>query len=209
MELEVLNIEGKTTGRKINLSDDVFKTVPNDHIIYLDVKRYMAAQRQGTHKTKERGEIRGSTRKIKKQKGTGSARFGDIKNPIFRGGGRIFGPRPRNYKINLNKKEVAIARRSALTYKLQDNQIKVIEDLSMEQPRTKEFISFLQNLNVEGTKVVYVSTELDKNVLLSARNIQRVQFSKPQQLNTYSILNANNLILTEKSVEVINEIFKK
>jgi large subunit ribosomal protein L4 len=209
MELEVLNIEGKTTGRKINLSDDVFKTVPNDHIIYLDVKRYMAAQRQGTHKSKERGEIRGSTRKIKKQKGTGSARFGDIKNPIFRGGGRIFGPRPRNYKINLNKKEVAIARRSALTYKLQDNQIKVIEDLNMEKPRTKEFISFLHNLNVEGTKVVYVSTELDKNVLLSARNIQKVQFSKPQQLNTYSILNANNLILTEKSVEVINEIFKK
>ncbi len=208
MEVTVYNIEGKDTGRKINLDDSVFNLEnPNDHAIYLDVKQYLAHQRQGTHKTKERGEVAYSTRKIKRQKGTGTARAGSIKSPVFVGGGRIFGPRPRKYKIKLNKKVKQLARRSALTYKMRENSIKVVEDFTFEQPKTKQVVEVIGKLNLDD-KTTFVMHASDRNVILSARNLPKVRVELADKLNTYKILDANNLVLTESSVKIIEDILK-
>ncbi len=208
MEVTVYNLAGEDTGRKITLDDSVFNIEnPNDHAIYLDVKRYLAHQRQGTHKAKERGEVAYSTRKIKRQKGTGTARAGSIKSPVFVGGGRIFGPRPRKYKIKLNKKVKQLARKSALTYKLKDNQLKVVEDFTLETPKTKKILEIISNLNADK-KSTFVLPIPDANVVLSARNIPKVNVELASNLNTYKILNANTLILTEKSVNIIEDILK-
>jgi large subunit ribosomal protein L4 len=208
MEVTVYNIEGKDTGRKINLDDSIFNIEnPNDHAIYLDVKQYLAHQRQGTHKAKERGEVAYSTKKIKRQKGTGTARAGSIKSPVFVGGGRIFGPRPRKYKIKLNKKVKQLARRSALTYKVRENKIKVVEDFTFEQPKTKQVVSILNNLNLDP-KTTFVVPNPDRNVILSARNLPKVKVELANTLNTYKILNSNDLVLTESSVKIIEDILK-
>lgn len=208
MEVTVYNIEGKDTGRKINLDDSVFNIEnPNDHAIYLDVKQYLAHQRQGTHKTKERGEVAYSTRKIKRQKGTGTARAGSIKSPVFVGGGRIFGPRPRKYKIKLNKKVKQLARKSALTYKMRENCIKVVEDFTFEQPKTKQVVEVIGKLNLDD-KTTFVMHASDRNVILSARNLPKVRVELADKLNTYKILDANNLVLTESSVKIIEDILK-
>ncbi|MCB0539241.1 MAG: 50S ribosomal protein L4 [Chitinophagales bacterium] len=204
MKVKVLNSAGKETGRQVELPDSVFGIEPNDHAIYLDVKQYLANQRQGTHKAKERSEIAGSTKKIRKQKGSGGARFGDIKSPILRGGGRIFGPRPRNYGFKLNKKVKALARYSALTYKAQNEGIVVVEDLKMDAPKTKEFVTFLTNLGVEK-KGLYVSNSIDKNVVLSSRNCKGSGVKTVKDLNTYEIMNCNKLILSESSLEYFNK----
>ncbi len=208
MEVTVYNIAGEDTGRKINLDDSIFNLEkPNDHAIYLDVKQYLAHQRQGTHKAKERGEVAYSTRKIKRQKGTGTARAGSIKSPVFVGGGRIFGPRPRKYKIKLNKKVKQLARKSALTYKAKENSIKVVEDFTFEQPKTKKVIEIINKLNLDP-KTTFVLAESDKNVILSARNIPKVKVELAEKLNTYKILDANTLVITEKSVKIIEDILK-
>lgn len=204
MKVKVLNSAGKETGRQVELPESIFGIEPNDHAIYLDVKQYLANQRQGTHKAKERSEIAGSTKKIRKQKGSGGARFGDIKSPILRGGGRIFGPRPRNYGFKLNKKVKALARFSALTYKAQNESIVVVEDLKMDAPKTKEFVSFLNNLGVEK-KGLYVSNSVDKNVVLSSRNCKNSGVRTVKDLNTYEIMNCNKLILSESSLEYFNK----
>ncbi|TCO04023.1 50S ribosomal protein L4 [Natronoflexus pectinivorans] len=209
MELNILNIKGEDTGRKIELPDSVFAIEPNDHAIYLDVKQYLANNRQGTHKAKERNEIAGSTKKIKKQKGTGTARAGSIKSPVFRGGGRIFGPRPRNYSFKLNKKLKRLARLSALSYKAKNNSIVVVEDFSMEVPKTSEFNNIRKNLKLDGTRSLLVLKEMDRNVFLSSRNIQRAEVSVASGLNTYSIMKANSLVLTESSVEQIGKLFNE
>ena len=210
MELSVHNLKGEDTGKKVTLSDDIFSIEePNDHAIYLDVKQYLANQRQGTHKAKERAEIAGSTRKIKRQKGTGTARAGSIKSPVFRGGGRIFGPRPRSYSFKLNKKLKQLARRSALTYKLKEDAIKIVEDFTFETPKTKSYLSFLNALNINGTKSLYVTSELDKNIYLSGRNIKGAKVAVVEELNTYDILNADNLIISENSVEKIKNQLAK
>lgn len=210
MELSVHNLKGEDTGKKVTLSDEIFSIEePNDHAIYLDVKQYLANQRQGTHKAKERAEIAGSTKKIKRQKGTGTARAGSIKSPIFRGGGRTFGPRPRSYSFKLNKKLKQLARRSALTYKLKEDAIKVVEDFSFETPKTKAYLSFLDALNVNGGKSLYVTSDLDKNIYLSGRNIQGAKVAVVEELNTYDILNADNLIISENSVEKIKNQLAK
>ncbi|ASB48479.1 50S ribosomal protein L4 [Alkalitalea saponilacus] len=209
MELNILNINGEDTGRKIELPDSVFAIEPNDHAIYLDVKQYLANNRQGTHKAKERNEIAGSTKKIKKQKGTGTARAGSIKSPVFRGGGRIFGPRPRNYSFKLNKKLKRLARLSALSYKAKNNSIVVVEDFSMEVPKTSEFNNIRKNLKLDGTRSLLVLKEMDRNVFLSSRNIQRAEVSVASGLNTYSIMKANSLVLTESSVEQIGKLFNE
>lgn len=210
MELTVHNLKGEDTGKKVTLSDDIFSIEePNDHAIYLDVKQYLANQRQGTHKAKERAEIVGSTKKIKRQKGTGTARAGSIKSPIFRGGGRIFGPRPRSYSFKLNKKLKQLARRSALTYKLKEDAIKVVEDFTFETPKTKSYLSFLSALNINGNKSLYVTSELDKNAYLSGRNIKGAKVAVVEELNTYDILNADNLIISENSVEKIKNQLAK
>lgn len=209
MKVEVLDRQGKKTGRKVELSDDVFGIEPNEHAIYLDVKQYLAHQRQGTHKAKERAEIAGSTRKIKKQKGTGTARAGSIKSPVFRGGGRIFGPRPRQYDQKLNKNVKRLARKSALSMKTQDKAIYVVEDFEFETPKTKDFKSFLQSLGLEDKKSLVVLGGLNNNVYLSARNLKRSQVVTNSQLNTYSILNANSVVLLESSVEGIESNLTK
>ena len=209
MELSVLNKEGKDTGRKVVLADSVFAVEPNDHAIYLDVKQFLADNRQGTHKSKERAEVAGSTRKIKKQKGTGGARAGALKSPVFIGGGRVFGPRPRNYSFKLNKKLKELARLSALSYKAQAQQIIVVEDFSFEAPKTKEFLNVVKNLNVEGKKVLLVVSELNKNVYLSARNIQKAEVMTANTINAYKVLNADVVVVSEKSVQVIDEILTK
>lgn len=210
MELTVHNLKGEDTGKKVTLSDDVFSIEePNDHAIYLDVKQYLANQRQGTHKAKERAEIVGSTKKLKRQKGTGTARAGSIKSPIFRGGGRVFGPRPRSYSFKLNKKLKQLARRSALTYKLKEDAIKVVEDFTFEAPKTKNYLSFLTALNINGSKSLYVTSELDKNAYLSGRNIKGAKVAIVEELNTYDILNADNLIISENSVEKIKNQLAK
>jgi large subunit ribosomal protein L4 len=203
MELEVLDIKGKGTGKKVKLDDDIFGIEPNDHAIYLEVKQYLAHQRQGTHKTKERGEIRGSTRKIKRQKGTGTARFGDIKNPIFRGGGRIFGPRPRKYGIKLNKKVKELAKKSALSYKLKNKQLMIVQDFTFEQPKTKEFADIQKNLKLDDKKSVFVLNERNKNVYLSSRNLQNSKVVTISELNTYDIMNASALLFAESSLDVL------
>ncbi|NCB07876.1 MAG: 50S ribosomal protein L4 [Bacteroidia bacterium] len=208
MELSVLNIEGKETGRKVTLNEQIFGIEPNDHAIYLDVKQYLANQRQGTHKSKERGEVSGSTRKIKKQKGTGGARAGSIKSPTIRGGGRIFGPRPRNYGFKLNKKVKELARKSALTYKASENSILVLEDFSMEAPKTKQMLAIKSNLQIADKKSLFVLPVENNNIYLSSRNLQDVSVVIASELNTYQILNAKTIILLEGSVQKIEEAFK-
>ena len=203
MEIAVLDIKGKETGRKAKLSDAVFAIEPNEHAVYLDVKQYLANQRQGTHKAKERAEIAGSTRKIKKQKGTGTARAGSIKSPIFRGGGRIFGPRPRNYGFKLNKSLKRLARKSALTMKANDKAIMVVEDFSFDTPKTKNFTEVLQSLGIESKKSLIVLGDSNKNVYLSSRNLKTSEVVTSSELSTYKILNANNIVFLEGSLEGI------
>ena len=200
MKVKVLNAEGKATGREVTLPSDIFGIEPNDHAIYLDVKQYLANQRQGTHKAKERGEIKGSTRKIRKQKGSGAARVGSIKNPLFKGGGRIFGPKPRDYHFKLNKKVKSLARMSALTYRAKDEAILVVEDLKMDSPATKNYISFLKNVGADKKSVYVSGAEADKNVALSARNVPNAKITAIDKLNTYDILDCTKLILTESSL---------
>lgn len=207
MKLEVLNIQGEKTGRSVDLPEDIFGVEPNEHAVYLAVKQYLANQRQGTHKAKERGEVAGSTRKIKRQKGTGTARAGDIKSPIFRGGGRIFGPRPRKYTVRLNKKVKRLARKSALSSKAAGGNILVVEDFSFEAPKTKEYINILQQLAVNGEKTVLVTSDFEKEVYLSSRNVPKTQTIRATDLNTYEIMNAGKLILSEGAVEKIKETF--
>ena len=206
MEINVLNIKGQETGRKVTLNDAIFGIEPNDHVIYLDVKQYLANQRQGTAKAKERSEHAGSTRKLGRQKGGGGARHGDINSPLLRGGGRVFGPRPRDYRFKLNKKVVALARKSALTYKAQENAIIVVEDFNFEAPKTKEFLSVVKNLNVEGKKLLLVMPESNKNVYLSARNLQKAECIIASNVNTYKVLNADVMVVTENSLKAIDGI---
>ena len=206
MELKVVNTKGKETAKAVKLSDTIFGIEPNDHAIYLDVKQILARKRQGTHKSKERADIAGSTRKIKKQKGTGTARAGSIKSPIFRGGGRIFGPRPRNYGFKLNKKVKTLARKSALTYKVQGNAIMVLEDLNFDAPKTKDFTALMKNLNLSYEKVLFVTNGNNENIHLAARNITGVKVMPAQELNTFDILNANKIVISEGSFETINNI---
>jgi len=206
MELAVLNQSGEDTGKKVELKDSIYAVEPNDHAIYLDVKQYMANKRQGTHKSKERGEISGSTRKLKKQKGTGTARAGSIKSPLFRGGGRAFGPRVRDYSFKLNKKLKQLARVSALSYKAQANQIMVIEEFNLESPKTKSFLSMLENLKINGKKSLLVLPETNKNIYLSSRNLKGAEVITADNLNTYQIMKASSLVITEKSVGLIESI---
>jgi large subunit ribosomal protein L4 len=208
MELSVLNREGKETGRKVTLSELIFGIEPSDHAIYLDVKQYLANQRQGTSKSKERGEIAGSTRKIKKQKGTGGARAGSIKSPTFRGGGTIFGPRPRNYEFKLNKKVKQLARKSALTYKAAENSIVVLEDFNLEAPKTKEIVAIRTNLQIADKKSLFVLPVENNSIYLSSRNLKDVSVVTASELNTYQILNAKTIVILEGSLNKIEEAFK-
>jgi large subunit ribosomal protein L4 len=205
MELDVMNISGESTGKKIKLNKEIFGIEPNDHAIYLDVKQLLNNKRQGTHKTKERAEIRGSRKKIKRQKGTGTARFGDIKNPIFRGGGRAFGPRPRTYGGKLNRKVKELARRSALAYKVQNKQLMVVEDFNMEAPKTSEFAAIQKNLKLDDKKSLFVISERNKNVYLSSRNLQNSKVITLSELNTYEIMNASALCFVESSLDVLQK----
>lgn len=207
MELSIYNIQGEDTGRKIALESSVFGIEPNDHAIYLTVKQNRANQRQGTHKTKERSEMSGSTRKLFRQKGTGGARRGDINSNILRGGARVFGPRPRSYSFKLNKKLRQLARRSALTYKAQDNQIMVLDQLSFEAPKTKSFVSMAKALNVDGQKTLYVVSQIEDTVALSARNIPGVSIIRAQDLNTYCVLDCRKIVFTEDALAQVNEMF--
>ena len=209
MEVSVLNINGQETGRKVTLNEAIFGIEPNDHVLYLDVKQYLANQRQGTAKSKERSEITGSTRKLIRQKGGGGARRGDIKSPVLKGGGRVFGPKPRDYSFKLNKKVKQLARRSALSYKAQENAIIVVEDFTMDAPKTKEFINITNNLKVEDKKLLLLLPEVDKNVNLSARNLKRAEVMTASALNTYKVLNADVLVVTEKSLESIDGVLNK
>ena len=209
MEINVLNIKGQETGRKVTLNDAIFGIEPNDHVIYLDVKQYLANQRQGTAKAKERSEHAGSTRKLGRQKGGGGARHGDINSPLLKGGGRVFGPTPRDYGFKLNKKVKALARKSALSYKAQENAIIVVEDFEFEAPKTKEFIAMAQNLKVDGKKLLVVLPESNKNVYLSSRNLQKSECIIAANVNTYKVLNADVMVVTEKSLEVINGVLNK
>ena len=208
MELAILNIEGKETGRKVVLNDSIFGIKPNDHAIYLDTKQFLANQRQGTHKSKQRGEVAGSTRKIKKQKGTGTARAGSIKNPLFRGGGRVFGPQPRFYGFKLNKKIKQLARKSALSYKASANNIIVLEDFSFEAPRTKEIVRMNLNLNIGNKKSLFVLREQNKNIYLSSRNVQGVEVVTADELSTYNIMKASTLVLVESAIDVLQGTFE-
>ena len=203
MEVSVYNIKGEDTGRKVVLNDAIFGIEPNDHAIYLDVKQYMANQRQGTHKSKERSEISGSTRKLGRQKGGGGARRGDINSPVLVGGARVFGPQPRDYGFKLNKKVKALARKSALSYKIQENALLVVEDFNFEAPKTKQYVELLQNLKVADKKLLMVLPEANKNVYLSARNIQRKEMAVASAVNTYQVLNADALVVTESALAVI------
>jgi large subunit ribosomal protein L4 len=203
MKLTVFNITGKETGKKTDLKDSIFGIEPNDHAIYLDVKHYMANTRQGTHKTKERAEITGSTRKIKRQKGTGTARAGSIKNPLFRGGGRVFGPKPKDYNFKLNKKVKQLARKSALTYKAKSNGIIILEDFSLEAPKTREFVNIRKNLKIDGKKSLLVLHEHNRNISLASRNLQDSKIVAVNNLNTYDIMNAAVLVFMESSLDVL------
>lgn len=207
MELAVYNTSGKETS-KVSLDAEVFGIEPNDHAIYLDVKQYLAQQRQGTHKAKERGEITGSTKKVKKQKGTGTARFGNIKNPLFKGGGRVFGPRPRNYGFKLNKKVKRLARKSALSYKAKESNITILDGLKLDTPKTKDFISVLNNLKINNDKTLVVLGNYDNNVYLSSRNVAKSTVTTAAELNTYDILNAKKLVIAQDALEVINNTLK-
>ena len=209
MEINVLDINGQETGRKVTLNESIFGIEPNDHVLYLDVKQYLANQRQGTHKAKERSEHAGSTRKLGRQKGGGGARHGDINSPLLRGGGRVFGPRPRDYRFKLNKKVKVLARKSALSYKAQENAIIVVEDFNFEAPKTKDFIKVAKNLKVEDKKLLMVLPEANKNVYLSARNLQRSEIALAAQLNSYKVLNADVMVITENSLKAIEAVLNK
>ncbi len=209
MEVSVLNINGQETGRKVTLNEAIFGIEPNDHVLYLAVKQYLANQRQGTAKSKERSEITGSTRKLIRQKGGGGARRGDIKSPVLKGGGRVFGPTPRDYSQKLNKKVKVLARKSALSYKAQENAIIVVEDFNFDAPKTKEFVNFAKNLKIENAKSLLLLPEVNKNVYLSARNLQRAEVMTASALNAYKVLNADVLVVTEKSLESIDGILNK
>ena len=209
MEVSVLNINGQETGRKVTLNDAIFGIEPNDHVLYLDVKQYLADQRQGTAKAKERSEHSGSTRKLGRQKGGGGARRGDIKSPVLVGGGRAFGPKPRDYRFKLNKKVKILARKSALSYKAQDNAIIVVEDFDLQAPKTKDFVNITKNLKVDEKKTLLLLPEVNKNVYLSARNLQRSEVMTASSLNTYKVLNADVLVVTENSLKTIDEILAK
>jgi large subunit ribosomal protein L4 len=209
MELVVHKISGEATDKKVKLNDSIFGIEPNDHAIYLDAKQYMANRRQGTHDSKERSDIIGSRKKIKRQKGTGTARFGDIKNPIFRGGGRVFGPHPRDYGFKLNKKTKRLARLSALSYKLKEEGIIVLEDFKLEAPRTKSYKQILEGLKVDNQKTLLVLNESDKNLYLSARNLQQARVTNAESLNTYEILNANKILFVESSLKAFEEKYSQ
>ena len=209
MEINVLNINGQETGRKVTLNESIFGIEPNDHVLYLDVKQYLANQRQGTAKSKERSEIAGSTRKLGRQKGGGGARRGDIKSPVLVGGGRVFGPKPRDYRFKLNKKVKVLARKSALSYKAQENAIIVLEDFTFDAPKTKDFVNIIKNLKVDGRKMLLALPEVNKNVYLSARNLQRTEVMLASNINAYKVLNADVLVLTENSLKTIDGILTK
>ena len=209
MEVSVLNINGQETGRKVTLNEEIFGIEPNDHVLYLDVKQYLGNQRQGNAKSKERSELSGSTRKLGRQKGGGGARHGDINSPLMRGGARVFGPKPRDYRTKLNKKVKALARKSALSYKAQENAIVVVEDFSFEAPKTKDFLNVAKNLKVDGKKLLLLLPETNKNVYLSARNLQRAEVLEANKVNAYKILNADVLVITENSLKTIDEILTK
>lgn len=209
MDINVLDIKGQETGRKVTLSESVFGIEPNDHVIYLDVKQYMADQRQGTHKSKERSEVSGSTRKLGRQKRGGGARRGDINSPVLVGGGRVFGPKPRDYRFKLNKKVKNLARRSALSYKAQEQAILVVEDFNFEAPKTKDFVNIAKNLKVDGKKLLLLLPEANKNVFLSARNLQKAHVMVAKDVNTYKILDADVLIVTENSLKAVEGILNK
>ncbi|EGN55739.1 50S ribosomal protein L4 [Hallella multisaccharivorax DSM 17128] len=209
MELSVLNINGQETGRKVTLNDAVFGIEPNDHVIYLDVKQYMANQRQGTAKSKERSELSGSTRKLGRQKGGGGARRGDINSPVLVGGARVFGPKPRDYSFKLNKKVKILARKSALSYKAKDNEIIVVDNFDLSAPKTKDFVNITKNLKVDGKKTLVVLPEVNKNVHLSARNLQKAEIMSASNINTYKILNADVLVITEASLEKIESVLNR
>ena len=208
MELSIYNINGEVTDKKVTLNDSIFGIEPNNHVIWLDVKHYMANQRQGTHKTKERSELSGSTRKLIRQKGGGGARRGDIKSPILVGGARVFGPRPRNYGFKINKKEKALARKSALSLKAQNNAIVVIEDLNFDAPKTKSFSDLTKKMQLAGKKLLFVLPSQNKNVYLSARNLERIEIITASDINTYKIMNCASLVLTESSVAALDNLFK-
>lgn len=207
MELVVHKISGEATDRKVMLDDSIFGIEPNDHAIYLDAKQYMANQRQGTHDTKERSDIVGSTRKIKRQKGTGTARAGSIKNPIFRGGGRTFGPHPRNYSFKLNKKVKRLARKSALSYKAKENSILIVEDFNLENPKTRDFKEILKSFNIDNKETLFILNKSDENIYLSARNLQNVKVLRAEGINTYEVLKAKKIVFVESSLETIVEVF--
>ncbi len=209
MEVSVLNINGQETGRKVTLNEAIFGIEPNDHVLYLDVKQYLANQRQGTAKSKERSELSGSTRKLGRQKGGGGARRGDINSPVLVGGARVFGPKPRDYRFKLNKKVKNLARKSALSYKAQENAIVIVEDFTLDAPKTKDFVNIAKNLKVEGKKSLLVLPEANKNVYLSARNLQQAEVMTASTLNTYKVLNADVLVVTENSLKVIDNILIK
>lgn len=209
MEVSVLNINGQETGRKVTLNESIFGITPNDHVLYLDVKQYLANQRQGTAKSKERSEISGSTRKLGRQKGGGGARRGDINSPLLVGGGRVFGPKPRDYRFKLNKKVKTLARKSALSYKAQESAIIILEDFNLEAPKTKEFVNVVKNLKIDSKKVLLLLPEVNKNVYLSARNLQRSEVMLASTLNAYKVLNADVLVFTEKALQVVDGLLTK
>ncbi len=209
MEVNVLNIQGQETGKTVKLNDDIYAIEPNDHVLYLDVKQYLANQRQGTAKAKERSEINGSTRKLGRQKGGGGARRGDIKSPVLVGGGRVFGPRPRDYRFKLNHKTKQLARKSALSYKVQEQALVVVEDFTFDAPKTKDFLNVVKNLQIDGKKVLLVLPEENKNVYLSARNLQKAEVMGAANINAYKVMNADVLVLCEGAVSKIDEILTK
>lgn len=209
MDINVLDIKGQETGRKVTLNENIFGIEPNDHVLYLAVKQYLADQRQGTAKSKERSEHAGSTRKLGRQKGGGGARRGDINSPVLVGGGRVFGPKPRDYSFKLNKKVKVLARKSALAYKAQDKAIVVVEDFNLDAPKTKDFVNIAKNLKVDSKKVLLVLPEVEKNVYLSARNLQKAEVMTASQVNSYKVLNADVVVITENSLKVIDEILTK
>lgn len=208
MELAIYNIEGKDTGKKVKLSDEIFGITPNEHVVYLDVKQYLANQRQGTHKAKERAEVARSTRKIKKQKGTGGARAGSLKSPLFKGGGRIFGPRPRDYHFKLNKKVKNLARQSALAAKVQSGDVSILDTVNFDAPKTKSYLQMLKALSLEGSKTLLITPEANKNVVLSGRNIPKVKVTNAGDINTYDLVNASKLLITVEALEKIETSFK-
>ncbi len=208
MELSVLDINGKETGKKVALNDAIYAIEPNDHVLWLDVKQYLANQRQGTHKSKERSEMSGSTRKLIRQKGSGGARRGDINSPVLVGGARVFGPKPRDYHFKLNKKVKVLARKSALAYKAKDNQIIVVEDFSFDKPHTKDFVALTKNLQIADKKILLVLPSQNKNVYLSARNLQKVNIVSASEINTYAVMNCSSIVMVESSVAIIDNLLK-